>query len=215
MAAAMHLLTQAVVFLASQFKKVTVFCTEGNHGRNTARHKERATMQKWDSNERVIYFGMKTACLGIKNITFVMPKTPYYTWQAFDKRGFASHGDTVLNVGYPGNSINVASIKKQANEINAAEAHNGRPEFNMFMCGHVHVGSLTHLPGGAVFMSNGCLIPPDAYAQSIGIFESTCGQSLWESVPGHIMGDYRFITVDSKTDKDKSLDSLVQPFTGF
>ena len=64
-------------------------------------------------------------------------------------------------------------------------------------------------------MSNGCLIPPDPFAVSIGITENTCGQWLFESVKGHIVGDSRFVTVDEHTDRDRKLDRVITPFRGF
>jgi len=142
-----------------------------------------------------------------------IPLTPYYTYEAFDQLGFVTHGDTVLQPGYPNKSINVSGITQQINSINAAAGRSGGREFSLFAVGHVHVGSLTHLPGGAVFMSNGCLVPPDAYAVSIGILETACGQWVWESVPGHIVGDARFVTVDERTDKDEKLDQIIKPFS--
>ena len=79
--------------------------------------------------------------------------------------------------------------------------------------GHVHTASITHLANGAVLMTNGCIVPPDAYANSIGIFSVTCGQWMWESVPGHIVGDMRFITIDpAVVDDDKALNGIVQPY---
>jgi len=212
-AAAMHLLTQAITFLAGHFKKVTVFCTPGNHGRNTARHPDRATNQKWDSIENIIYFGIKTALKHIPNVTVDIPYTPYHTYKAFDMSGFETHGDTVIRPGYPNRAIDVEGVRKQINEINSKLDLSSR--HRIFIVGHVHVASCTKLPNGVVFMSNGCLIPTDAYAQSIGITETACCQNLFETVPGIMVGDRREADVDEHTDKDASLDRIIQPFTGF
>ena len=59
--------------------------------------------------------------------------------------------------------------------------------------------------------------PPVALplAQSIGITNTACCQNLWESVPGYIVGDRREADVDEHTDKDRSLDRIIQPFRGF
>jgi hypothetical protein len=211
-AAAMHLLTQALVFLVGQFKKVTVFCTPGNHGRNTARHSERATCQKWDSIESMIYFAIKKATDHIPNISIYLPYTPFYTYSAFGMSGFATHGDSVIRPGFPNRAIDVEGVRKQINEINAKLELNER--HLLFMVGHVHVASCTKLPNKVIFMSNGCLIPTDAYAQSIGISETACCQSLFETVPGHMVGDRREADVDEHTDRDKSLDRIIRPFTG-
>lgn len=212
-ASALRVLVQAFVYLANEFPKVTVFCSTGNHGRNGMRHQERAVHQKWDSIEFMIYVALREALRDYKNVTFELPLSPHYTWKAFDQQGFATHGDTVLNPGFPNKAIQVEAVTKQINSINASAGKTG-DEYGLFIVGHVHTGSQTYLGSGSVFMTNGCLIPPDPYALSIGIFDTACGQWIWESVPGHIVGDSRFVTVDEKTDQDESLDSIIQPFSG-
>lgn len=212
-AAAMHLLTQAVVFLASQFKKVTMDCTPGNHGRNVARHKDRATNQKWDSIENIIYYGVKTATSHLKNVTVNIPYTPYYTYEVFGMTGFMTHGDTVLKPGFPSSTIDIAGIRKQINEINAKLGPDKKHV--LFGCGHVHCHSCTKLPNQVTFITNSCLIPTDAYAQSIGIIDTSCSQTVWESVPGRMVGHRCEADVDEHTDKDKSLDALIKPFERF
>lgn len=213
-ATALRVLVQAFIYLSNEFPKgVTVFCSTGNHGRNTSRHRDRAVNQKWDSIEMMVFVALRESLRSYTNIKFEIPLTPYYTWTAFDQLGFATHGDTVLNPGYPNKEIQVQSITKQINSINAAAGKKGE-EYSLFIVGHVHTGSQTYLAGGSVFMTNGCLIPPDSYAGSIGIFETACGQWMWESVPGHIVGDSRFVLVNEQTDKDASLDKIIQPFDG-
>lgn len=215
-ASAMRILTQAVRFLAVQFPRgVTVFCTPGNHGRNTSRHKQRAVLQKHDAIETMVYVGIKGAVDNLPNVKVIIGYEPKYDFGAFDKLGFATHGDSVINVGYPGRSIDVGGIKKQANDINNARASKSKKPYGLFIFGHVHVGSLTHLPGGVIVITNGCLIPPDSFANSIGIFDTACGQWMWESVPGHMVGDSRFIGVGEENDVDSSLDSIIKPYSGY
>jgi hypothetical protein len=213
-ATAIRVLVQALAYLAREFPKgMTVYCTTGNHGRNKARHHERAVQQKWDSIETMIYIAVREALACIPNVKVIIPLTPYYTFRCFDKVGFATHGDTVITPGFPGKAIQVESVAKQINSINAASARENGHEYSLFMVGHVHTGSMTYLPG-AVFMTNGCLLPPDPYAISAGYFDTACGQQMFESVKGYIVGDARFIVVDEQTDKDASLDSIIAPFTG-
>jgi hypothetical protein len=212
-ATAIHLLTQALTYLATKYKLVEVRCATGNHGRFVSRHKERATFQKWDSIETIIYFAVKTAIASIPNINMEIGYTPYYLYDSFGARGMVTHGDTVIRPGFPGSSIDTKSVRSQINEFNAARV--SHEQVSLFAVGHVHTGSVVQMGNGAVFISNGALIPPDPYAGSIGIHESVCGQTLWESVPGHIFGDYRFLCVDSYTDQDSSLEKVIKPFTGF
>lgn len=212
-AASLHILSQAVAFLSQEFKKVTVRTTPGNHGRNTARHHDRATNQKWDSIETMLYYALKQSLCHLKNVEVQVNYRPYYVYEAFGERTLVTHGDTVIRPGYPGKSINVGDVRKQINEFNGQLSD--REKVRLFVVGHVHVGSITHLPNGAVFLSNGCLIPPDAYAQSIGCFDTANGQWLWESVPGHLVGDHRFITVSKDEDLNPELDKIIKPFLGF
>jgi hypothetical protein len=106
-------------------------------------------------------------------------------------------------------------MRKQINEINSSEITRGKKGYKLFAVGHVHVGSITHLPNGAILMTNGCLLPPDYYAVSRGNFHTACGQWIWESVENHIVGDHRFLVVNENTDKDSSLDGIIVPFSGF
>jgi hypothetical protein len=214
-AAAMRILIQALRFLSVQFPKgVTVHCTPGNHGRNTARHHNRATNQKWDSIETMIYLALKEAAAFLPNVKVVLSYQPEYYWDAFGYVGLGTHGDTVIQPGYPGNSIDVKGISRQVDKINNSRVMKGQAPLSLVVVGHVHIGSMTHLPGGTVAITNSCLIPPDAYAKSIGIFETANGQWMWETTAEHAVGDARFITVDHKTDEDESLDSIIAPFTG-
>lgn len=209
--ATVYLLTQAVVQWSHAFKRVTIRCVPGNHGRNKRRHPQRATTQKWDSFENMIYFALKMAVATLPNVKVIIPYTPYYIYQAFDQQGFVTHGDTVIDAGFPSSTIDIKKVRNQINELNASQ----KKESDFFLIGHVHCGSCTEIPSGPVFMTNGCLIPPDGYAVSRGILKQKCGQQLWESVQGHICGDRRFLNVDENTDKDTHLDRIIKPYTGF
>lgn len=205
-----HLLGQSIAHLVTAYPKVTVYCTTGNHGRSTSRHKQRATDQKWDSHESVIYFALKNMFKNNKNISFIIPKTPYGSYEVFGSKVFYTHGDTVLTTGYPSKSVQTAKLEEQINKINASLPNN--QEYSVFIAGHVHIGSVTHLANGAVMITNPALVPSDQYAVSIGLLENSCGQYLFESSPGFPVGDMRFLKVSEKDDKDKSLDSIIKPF---
>lgn len=208
--AAVHLLTQAVVQCAAAYDKVTIRCVSGNHGRLVQRHKDRAVSQKWDSFESMIYYAVKYAVATLPNVEVIIPYTPYYTYQAFEKVGYITHGDTVFHGGYPSSMIDIKKIRNQINEWNSSEIHH-----DLFVIGHVHTAAMVHIPSGPVFMSNGALIPPNSYALSAGMPNANNGQWIWESVTGHIVGDARFVNVTEITDKDSSLDKIIKPFRGF
>lgn len=212
-AAAQWYLLHGIRFLSEHFKKIRVYFAVGNHGRNTSRHRKQAVNDKYDAVEQEIYSAVKLACWPLKNVEFSLNKRPYITYESFGQKGFITHGDTIFNPGYPGKSINTKSIEGQINKLNAALPD--AEEYKLLAVGHVHVGSATQLANGAVFITNGALIPTDQYGQSIGYPESSCGQTMWESVPGFIFGDYRFINVNRETDKDASLDKIIPPWPGF
>jgi hypothetical protein len=71
---------------------------------------------------------------------------------------------------------------------------------------------VTILNNGATFVTNGALVPANAYAQSLGILRSNCSQTLFESTADHVLGDVRFISVGPEQDKDGSLDQIIRPF---
>lgn len=216
-AAAIHLLTQAFLYLGTEFGRVRVRCNPGNHGRFKSRHLDRAVNQKWDAIETVIYFAVKAAlkAAGAVNVSVEIPQTPFYTWKAFDRYGFATHGDTVFNPGNPAKMLNVSEIRKQINSINAGLGLKSREIYSLFICGHVHFGAALWPPGQASFISNGALIPTDQYGLSIGETNTRTGQVLWESVAGHILGDLRFLEVNEATDRDRALDRVIKPFSAF
>ena len=212
-AAAVHYLTQYVMFMCSCYPSVEVFCSPGNHGRNMQRHPERAVQQKFDSIETMMYYSVKKAILnaGVTNCQFNIPKTPYYIAPLFAAKMFGTHGDTVLKPGFPGKSINVSNLAQQICKWNTARDVGG--PFRVFCCGHIHIGSMTELPGKVTMITNGALVPSDAYALSIGAPDMTCGQWIFESVEKHPVGDRRFIEVDG-AENDSNYNSIITQFKG-
>ena len=210
--AAIWYISHAVEYVSQNFPFVEVMCTPGNHGRNRARHQNRAIHQKWDAIETHIYYACYMASIHLKNVKWHIPYAPYYTWDSFGMRGFGTHGDTVLEPGNPDRDIKVGRVRNQINEINASLPNSD--EYKIFVTGHVHTASVTNLRNGATLVTNGAIIPPDPFAVNLAVLENQCGQQMWESVPGRIFGDHRFISVDRHTDHDRSLDKLIKPFPG-
>ena len=207
---AIHVLNQAIARLSEVFSKVTVKCATGNHGRTLSRHEKRATSSKWDSIETIIYYSLKTSLNTFKNVSFDLPKTPYVITDVLGAKIFSTHGDTVLNPGNPGKSINTKGLEGQVNSINATLRDN--QEYKVFVMGHVHVASVTQLNNGVFVITNGALCPTNGFANSIGILESYGVQVMFESVPGFPVGDIRFIRVGAKEDADASLDKIIKPW---
>jgi len=213
MSRAIHLICQGIAHLSSKYPKIEVECATGNHGRNTARHKQRAVHQKWDSLETIIYSAVKEKCSELKNVKVFIPKSPIGSYEVFGKRIAYTHGDTVLSPGNPGSKLDTKSLENQVNRINASLAD--KDEYAAFVYGHTHVPHLVYLNNGCILVGNGSLPPPDDFAVSIGILESNNGQWIFESVEGHPVGDLRLLKAGANYDKDKSLDSIIKPWSGF
>lgn len=210
--AAIWYIVHGVEYLSQKFPEINVYCTPGNHGRDRSRHKNRAIHQKWDAIETYVYYACHMATLHLNNVKWHIPYRPYYTWDSFGSQGLGTHGDTVLEPGNPDKDIKTSRVRNQINEINASLPDSS--EYKIFVTGHVHTASVTHLRNGAVLVTNGALVPPDPFSVSLAILENQCGQQMWESTPGHVFGDHRFIYVNRHTDKDKTLDALIKPFPG-
>lgn len=210
---AIHLLTQGLSHLVKAFPQVVVHCNGGNHARRATRHPNRAVHAKWDNYETILAYSLKQIFSDVSNITFNIPKTPYVTYEVFGQKVFATHGDTVLNPGYIGKAINTGSLEGQINKINATLKD--ADEYKVWICGHIHVGSVVHLSNGSTLLSNGALCPTDEYAVSIGLLESCAGQMLFESVKDYPVGDVRYIRVSTKEDEDSNLEKIIKPYTGF
>jgi hypothetical protein len=210
---AIHLLYQALTILAGSFPRVEVWCSSGNHDRNVARHHDRATAGKVDSYATTVYVALKTGMKHLPNVRVNIPRTAWCEVTNFGRKLYLTHGDTNLNPGNPGNSIDVRKLENQMNRINAGEAESDRKPFEAFAVGHVHVGSQSQL-GPGILLTNGALIPPDPYATSLNYIAVRSGQTLFESTPHRLVGDYRFLEVDKTTDKDSALDKFIVPWDG-
>ena len=210
---AIHLLSQGFAHLAENFPKVTVYCATGNHGRDLNRHRDRATSGKWDSLETIIYFALKKQLSLYKNLTFIIPKTQYVTYEVFGHKHFVTHGDNVIKSGNPGKSLNIASMENQINRIN--NSLKDAEEIHVCIVGHTHCASVSNLNSGCVMITNGALPPVDQYTVSIGYLENRASQTLFETTKDHAVGDLRFLRVGQVVDNNKELDKLIIPFSSF
>lgn len=211
---ALNILLQAISYLAQNFQKVTVVCTPGNHGRNVGKaDKGRATVQKWDSYENMIYASLREVMAEkYKNVEFVIPEAPFAVYRVQGHLVFQTHGDTVINVGNPGNSLNMRSINDQVNSVNSSELIPANEKIAVLSVGHVHVPTTQILQNSCISVINGCLSGTDPFAQSIGIFSNNPTQVIFESTVKHSVGDIRMIQVKS-ADDDPRFDQIIKPFT--
>lgn len=205
-------LTKALMLLSKEFPEVKVFCQTGNHGRNIARHPNRALNDKHDSYEGILYHALSLAMevAQVKNVTFDIPERPYCVVPVFANKTMVLHGDTgPINFGNPGKTIDVAKIQTQVAKINNEPAYGG--PFKLVAGGHVHIGAHVYT-GGVDIVINPALIPPNGFAINFGYFSDDSGQRMWESVEEHPFGDSRLIKVGKAQDKDASLDKVIEPY---
>jgi UDP-2,3-diacylglucosamine pyrophosphatase LpxH len=203
---ALRIYSQAISFLAQNFAKIRVVGETGNHSRFTHKlNKGRQTEEKWDSFETIMYTSLQEKFRDNKNIEFVITKSPYTIIDIQGHKALITHGDTVLNVGQPGNSINVKSITTQINSIASSLGY----RIDMVLVGHVHKATYIILDNGTHLIIDGPLSGNDEYVQSLGILCSNPVQQIFEVTPDMVVGDMRFVKVD-QGDNDESLDKIIE-----
>jgi hypothetical protein len=205
--------TAFVERVAPEFLHVRNHCYTGNHDRDTNRHPERATSAKFDSHATVSYFAMKMATRGMPNVSWDIPMSAFSTFEIFGHHYYATHGDTDLHTGNPGQGIPVGKLNAEANEINARLDPSKR--ISVFFAAHAHTYANARLGAGAEIFINGPMTPLNSYAHSISVYHGNSSQTMIEAVPGHPVGDRCPIDLDEKVYADKSLDKLIPPFKEF
>jgi predicted phosphodiesterase len=207
-----NILAQAISFAAQHFPKVKVVCTTGNHGRNIGKaDKGRAATHKWDSYEHMIYVSLKEILKSYSNVEFHIPEAPLAVYKVQGHNVVQTHGDTVINVGNPGKSLNMDGIANQINQLNSSDLLKPEEKAAVVCVGHVHVPTTQMLNNGCFLMINGCLSGIDPFAQSIGIFSNNPTQVIFESTDKYAVGDIRYIQVKS-ADSEKRFDEIIKPF---
>lgn len=209
-ARALSHLRQAIAYLAEVYPEVKVFCQTGNHGRDKGRHPKRATYEKWDSYETMLYVALEMGTKELKNVEWHIPQEHFCAVPLFDSWLFATHGDTDFHVGNVGAALPMRRIEQQMHTINSTRVY--KRVFDVFAVGHVHTSASVQLAAGNL-MVNGALCPPNGFAADLGLF-TACSQWLWESVPGFPVGDQRRICVGEEDDRDRSLDTIIAPARG-
>lgn len=207
-AAFVRMMVDVVAHLAAAFPSVSVYCQSGNHGRNKLRHEGRATNQKWDSFESVLYQGIRAATAHLPTVEWHIPKAPVCVVPLFDRHLLLTHGDTELKIGPPSTKANTVEVA--INKLNANLTYGKHIDLLAF--GHFHDPTVKYFARSA-FVANGALVPANGHARTSGYGDTPCGQYLWESVPGFALGDVRYLRVGQAEDGDASLDRVVKPFT--
>lgn len=204
---------QALNHLKAFYPKIRVYCQPGNHGRVQHKSsKDRATSQKYDSFENVIFYALSEKFVNDPKVEIYVPKAPYVDVMIQGHRIFGTHGDTLFETGNPGKAILTAKIENQINRINAVERDNDRKPFEVFAFGHVHQPA-HFLAGSAHVAINGSLIGTDAYAMGgAGIMNNSPIQIVWECNKKYAYGDDRWVYV-AEADKDARYEKIIKPYS--
>lgn len=203
---ALRIFAQGLSLVSHHFSRIRVVGITGNHDRYMHKdNKGRQNDEKWDSFATNLYTSLREILKEHKNIEFIIPETPYALFEVQGHNFFATHGDTVINVGNPGKSINTESITKQVNNFNAGLKKN----IDVIMAAHVHKPTFQTLDNGAELVINGTLSGTDPFAQSIGIASNTPVQQIFEVTENDKVGDMRFVRL-GKADHDEELDDLIE-----
>ena len=211
---AVYLLTQVIQICASEWRRVTVYCSTGNHDRNAFRHHGKAMEQRWDSEATKIYFAIKMAVANIKNVQVNIPRTAYAEWEVCGHAIYMTHGDNNLNVGNPAKVVSIDNINKQMNALALARQKKGLKPYAVFGVGHVHQGMSLPMPSGHLII-NPAMMPVGGYAESVAYPISWPGQTMFETTKEHPVGDLRFLNVTLDHMSDRSLDKIIVPFRDF
>lgn len=189
-AQALNIFSTGIAYLAQNFPNVKVYITTGNHDRFM--HKEnkgRQTNNKFDSFATILGTSLLHIFKNSKNIEIEVPQTPYARFKVFKHKFFATHGDTVLNVGNVGKVIKTDNITNSVMKISSGL----KDDIDVIMLGHVHVPTYQILGNGTRLVINGTLSGLDDFCINIGIFSNFPTQQFFEVTEDHPVGDLRYI----------------------
>jgi hypothetical protein len=198
----------AVRYAAAQFPHVNVTAIGGNHGRDKIMHEGRALASRQYNFERAVALLVADRCKDLTNVTFDVPKAAVVVVPLFDKVMFVLHGDAEAKLKAPSASGGHSSWQQAIDKFNAEKLWAGRCD--VLASGHFHDPAMMYFDTG-VGLSNGMLVPPGGYGRAGG-YRGPCGQFVFESVPGHAVGDVRYVRVGTEQDADDSLDEIIPPF---
>ena len=167
----------AIERLATEFGKLHIACTYGNHGRQSK--KPIAKNRAWDNFEWLMYCHLAKHFKGSKNITFQIPDSADCHVSSYGVRYLLTHGDQFRGgSGIAGalSPLMLGSARKSRRSVAA-----GRP-YDVMVIGHWH--QHLWLPSKGMIVG-GTMKGYDEYAY-LGNFDyEPANQALWLTTPEH------------------------------
>lgn len=199
-------LGQGIDYLAGCFPDVRVGCVTGNHGRWIDRHPGRAADSKTDSVETVIYRELRNRAP--ENVRYSIPRSPFLISNILGHRVLLNHGDTSMRISNPGKALNIAKIEATVNRWSLAH---GLPD--IVAIGHHHRATVCKLDSGCTLLVSGSLRGTDEFAVASDFPMTSRNQTMMEITKRHSTGDIRIVHVNEDTDRDKTLDRIIKPWS--
>ena len=94
-----YVVSQGIAYLAPHFNKIEVVCVVGNHPRLYSKPYFKEKYVNWDY---MMYQWEAVFCRDLKNVKFIIPKSPFYLTNAEKTRLLIMHGDSIKSwMGIP------------------------------------------------------------------------------------------------------------------
>lgn len=170
-------LAAAVERLASEFGKLHVACTYGNHGRQSK--KPVAKNRAWDNYEWLMYAHLAKHFKASKNITWQIPDSADCHIQTYDTRYLLTHGDQFR--GGSGISGALSPLMLGSHRKSRRQMAAGRP-YDTMVIGHWH--QHLWLPGRGLIVG-GTMKGYDEFAYLCNFEPEPANQAMWLTTPEH------------------------------
>ena len=163
--------------LATEFSKLHVACTYGNHARQSI--KPIAKNRAWDTFEWLMYTHLAKHFAGSKAITFQIPDGPDCLVQSYGTRYLLTHGDQFRGgSGISGSMtpLMLGSYRKTRRAMSA-----GKP-YDIMVLGHRH--EYVWLPSYGI-ITGASLVGYNEYAYQHNFGFEEANQAFWVATPEH------------------------------
>lgn len=170
-------LAAAIDRLATEFGKLHVACTYGNHGRQS--RKPVAKNRAWDNFEWLMYQHLAKYFRDDKRITWQIPDAADCMVQSYDVRYLLTHGDQFR--GGSGIAGALSPLMLGSHRKTRRAAASGRP-YDVMVIGHWH--QHMWLPSRG-FIAGGTMKGYDEYAFISNFEPEPPNQAMWLTTPEH------------------------------